>query len=198
VAAPQAPSDSADPKKGLTVVTTEIHTQTRKADGLEIRYAWSHAHDEPTMLLLSPWPESIYAWEQLWPRLTSAGHVVAIDLPGFGHSEGRTDLFSPQAMGRFVVRLIDEWELGAPHIFGPDVGGPTALFAAVEAPSSLTSAIVGNGATSYPLEVRAISGTSSATPISIRCSHWMAPRSPNSRWGCTRPTRSPQPRWRTT
>ena len=79
--------------------------------------------------------------------------MLAIDLPGFGHSEGRTDLFSPQAMGRFLVRLIDEWELGAPHVFGPDVGGPAALFAAAESPSSLTSTVIGNGATAYPLDV---------------------------------------------
>jgi pimeloyl-ACP methyl ester carboxylesterase len=56
-------------------------------------------------------------------------------------------------MGRFLVRLIDEWELRAPHILGPDVGGPAALFAAAESPSSLTSMVIGNGATSYPLEV---------------------------------------------
>ena len=134
-------------------ITTDMHTRTRKADGVEIRYAEWNADAGPTLLLLSPWPESIYAWEQLWPRLTSAGHVVAIDLPGFGHSEGRTDLFSPQAMGRFLVRLIEEWELGAPHVFGPDVGGPAALFAAAESPSSLTSAVIGNGATAYPLDV---------------------------------------------
>ena len=79
--------------------------------------------------------------------------MIAIDLPGFGHSEGRADLYSPQAMGRFLVRLIDEWGLGAPHIVGPDVGCPATLFAAAESPSSLTSAIIGNGATSYPLEV---------------------------------------------
>jgi pimeloyl-ACP methyl ester carboxylesterase len=127
--------------------------RTRTADGVEIRYAEWNADAEPTLLLLSPWPESIYAWEQLWPRLTLAGHVLAIDLPGFGHSEGRTDLFSPQAMGRFLIRLIDEWDLGAPHVFGPDVGGPAALFAAAESPSSLTSAIIGNGATAYPLDV---------------------------------------------
>jgi pimeloyl-ACP methyl ester carboxylesterase len=66
------------------------------------------------------------------------GHVLAVDLPGFGHSEGRVDLFSPQAVGRFLVGLIDEWELGAPHVFGPDVGGPAALFAAAESPTSLT------------------------------------------------------------
>jgi pimeloyl-ACP methyl ester carboxylesterase len=134
-------------------MTSKINIQTRKADGLEIRYAESDAYDEPTLLLLSPWPESIYAWEQLWPRLSSAGHVLAVDLPGFGHSEGRVDLFSPQAMGRFLVGLIDQWELGAPHVFGPDIGGPVALFAAAESPSSLASAIIGNGAAAYPLEV---------------------------------------------
>jgi pimeloyl-ACP methyl ester carboxylesterase len=84
------------------------------------------------------------------------GHVLAIDLPGFGHSEGRTDLYSPHAMGRFLVRLIDEWELGVPHVFGPDVGCPAALFAAAESPSSLTSAVIGNGATEFPLVVDGI------------------------------------------
>jgi pimeloyl-ACP methyl ester carboxylesterase len=133
--------------------TSEIDTQTRKADGVEIRYAEANTSAEPTLLLLSPWPESLYAWEQLWPRLSAAAHVIAIDLPGFGHSEARVDLYSPQAMGRFLVRLIEEWELGAPHIVGPDVGCPATLFAAAESPSSLTSAIVGNGATSFPLEV---------------------------------------------
>jgi pimeloyl-ACP methyl ester carboxylesterase len=134
-------------------MTSEIHMQTRTADGLVIRFAEWNVGDDPTLLLLSPWPESIYAWEQLVPRLATASHVVAIDLPGFGHSQGRTDLFSPQAMGRFLVRLIDEWDLGAPHVFGPDVGCPAALFAAADSPSSLTSAVIGNGATEFPLVV---------------------------------------------
>lgn len=134
-------------------MTEVIATQTRKAGGVEIRFAESNPDGELTLLLLSPWPESLDAWEQLWPQLSSAGHVVAIDLPGFGQSEGRVDLYSPQAMGRFLVRLIDEWELNAPHVLGPDVGGPAALFAAAESPSSLTSMVIGNGATSYPLEV---------------------------------------------
>jgi pimeloyl-ACP methyl ester carboxylesterase len=134
-------------------MTDVIATQTRKADGVEIRYAESNPGGEPTLLLLSPWPESLYAWEQLWPRLAAAGHVLAIDLPGFGQSEGRVDLYSPQAMGRFLVRLIDEWELNPPHILGPDVGGPAALFAAAESPASLRSMVIGNGATSYPLDV---------------------------------------------
>ena len=52
-------------------MTSEIHMQTRKADGVALRYAEWNVDDESTLLLLSPWPESIYAWEQLWPRLSS-------------------------------------------------------------------------------------------------------------------------------
>jgi pimeloyl-ACP methyl ester carboxylesterase len=131
----------------------KIQTRTRPADGLEVRYAEWKSGAEPTVLLLSPWPESIYAWEQLAPRIASVARVVAIDLPGFGHSEARAELFSPQAMGGFLVTLVKEWGLTAPHVIGPDVGGPAALFAVAQSPESFTSVIVGNGATSYPLEV---------------------------------------------
>jgi pimeloyl-ACP methyl ester carboxylesterase len=130
-----------------------IATQTRQAGRVLVRYAEANPGADPTLLLLSPWPESLYAWEQLWPRFAAAGHVVAIDLPGFGHSEGRVDLYSPQAMGRFLVGLIEQWGLGQPHVIGPDVGGPAALFAAAESPSSLRAMVIGNGATAYPLEV---------------------------------------------
>lgn len=40
---------------------SEIQTLRRKADGVEIRYAEWNAGAEPTLLLLSPWPESLYA-----------------------------------------------------------------------------------------------------------------------------------------
>src|ERR1700743_145348 len=129
--------------------TPEIQAQTRRAGGVEIRYAEANAGAEPTVLLLSPWPESLYAWEPLWPRLASAAHVIAIDLPGFGHSEARPELSPPQARARFLVSLIDEWGLEAPHVVGPDAGCPATLFAAAQSPSSLTSAFVGNGETTH-------------------------------------------------
>jgi pimeloyl-ACP methyl ester carboxylesterase len=131
----------------------EISPKVRSVDGLQIRYAESEAVAEPTVLLLNPWPESHYAWEALWPRLEAHARLIAVDLPGFGQSEAREDLFSPHAMGSFVVRLIDEWELGEPHVFGPDIGTGATLFAAALAPGSLTSAVIGGGATAYPLEV---------------------------------------------
>src|SRR5260370_10794677 len=62
-----------------------INTQVRKIDGLSIRYAESDARDV-SAILLSPWPESLFTFEQMWSRLAEHAHLVAIDLPGFGHS----------------------------------------------------------------------------------------------------------------
>jgi pimeloyl-ACP methyl ester carboxylesterase len=130
-----------------------IAPQLRSADGLQVRYAETEPVDGSTILLLNPWPESLYAWEALWPRLSERARLVAIDLPGFGKSEARDDLYSPRAMGAFLIKLIDEWELGQPHVFGPDVGTGATLFAAAREPDALTSAVVGSGGSAFPLEV---------------------------------------------
>ncbi len=131
---------------------TQIRTKQREADGLAIRCAETDAGDE-TVLLLNPWPESLFAWETIWPRLAETARLVAVDLPGFGKSECRPELFSPQAMGTFLLKLIDEWDLGHPHVVGPDVATGATLFAAAQDPDRFPSAVVGSGAASVPLEV---------------------------------------------
>ena len=132
---------------------TQMTTRQRKADGLTIRYAESERVGDETVLLLNPWPESLFAWETIWSRLAETARLIAIDLPGFGQSERRADLLSPQAMGRFLLRLIDEWGLGHPHVVGPDVGTGAVLFAASEDLDRFPSAVVGSGGASFPLEV---------------------------------------------
>jgi pimeloyl-ACP methyl ester carboxylesterase len=84
---------------------TTVPTGTAVVDGLRIRYADSGT-DGPVILLTSPWPESLLAFRRVWPALAPTARLVAIDLPGFGHSEGRADVFSPNAMGEFLVRFI--------------------------------------------------------------------------------------------
>src|ERR1700751_243446 len=86
----------------------------------------------------------------LGPRVR--GRVVAIDMPGFGHSDGRPELIAPDASGAFLAQLIDEWGLGAPHVVGPDVGTGAALFLAPKAPERVASLTVGGGAVRFPIE----------------------------------------------
>ena len=114
---------------------SSITTYFRVTDGVRIRFADSKAESDTTVLLLSPWPESLWAFRRIWDRVAALGRVVAIDLPGFGHSEGRPDLIAPDSAGAFLARLIDEWGLGAPHIVGPDIGTAAALFLAANSPN---------------------------------------------------------------
>lgn len=132
-----------------------IQPRFRTIDGLSIRFAESDRR--PTQrgdaLLLCPWPESIYAYEATWAWLAEHAHLVAIDLPGFGHSERRADLMSPRAMGEFIVRVADEFEMDQPHVIGPDVGTAAALFAAALHPQKFRSLVVGTGGAAVPLQL---------------------------------------------
>ena len=130
-----------------------MNPRQRTGDGLVIRYAEREGTGGDTVLLLNPWPESLFAWDTIWTRLAESARLIAIDLPGFGQSEARADLMSPRAMGGFLLRLVDEWELGRPHLVGPDVGTGAVLFAASEDLDRFPSAVVGSGGAAFPLEV---------------------------------------------
>ncbi len=132
-----------------------VQTQFRVIDGLSIRFAESgpNATGHDQALLLNPWPESLFAFEPTWPRLAEHARLVAIDLPGFGHSERRDSLLSPKAMGDFVVRAADAFGLDNPHVVGPDIGTAAGLFAAAQHPGRLRSLTVGSGAVVFPLQL---------------------------------------------
>jgi pimeloyl-ACP methyl ester carboxylesterase len=124
----------------------------RTVDGLRVRYATNGKGDEK-VVLFSPWPESIFAFAPVWAGLTRQFEVLAIDLPGFGQSEARDNLFAPHAMGEFIARALDAFGLASVHAVGLDVGAPSVLFAALARPELFRSLIVGAGAATYPLVV---------------------------------------------
>jgi pimeloyl-ACP methyl ester carboxylesterase len=136
-----------------TSLTASIEPQLQMFDGVRIRYAESGGPQERTLLLTSPWPESVFAFAPMWTTLANHARLFAVDLPGFGGSERRDDLMSPRAMGEFLARLIAEADLGKPHIVAPDVGTSAALFAAAAHPERIASVIVGSGGAAVPLQL---------------------------------------------
>ena len=124
----------------------------RKIDGLKIRYAMGGKKGEK-VVLFSPWPESFFAFTQMWKGLTKRFDVLAVDLPGFGQSEARDDLFSPHAMGDFIVKAIDAFGFQSSHAVALDIGSPSVLYTALARPDLFRSLIVGAGACTFPLVV---------------------------------------------
>jgi pimeloyl-ACP methyl ester carboxylesterase len=131
---------------------SQIATYFRVCDGVRVRYADTKGDSDVTLLLLAPWPETLWAFRRIWDRVAAAGRVVAIELPGFGHSDGRPELIAPDAAGEFLARLIDEWGLGVPHVVGPDVGTAAALFLAARSPQKVASLTLGGGAVLSPID----------------------------------------------
>jgi pimeloyl-ACP methyl ester carboxylesterase len=138
-----------------TWLDTSFRMQFRVIDGLTVRYARSEDRSDHTdhALLLSPWPESLLAFEPIWARLAERAHLVAIDLPGLGHSQRSDALLSPRAMGEFVIRAADAFGLEHPHVIAPGVGTAAALFAAAAHPGRLRSLVVGSGPAAVPLQL---------------------------------------------
>jgi len=85
-----------------TPAGTPIDPQFRIIDGLSIRFTESEGRNDDA-LLLSPWPESLFALEPIWAPLADHAHLVAIDLPGSCHSGRRDDLLSPPAMDELAL-----------------------------------------------------------------------------------------------
>jgi pimeloyl-ACP methyl ester carboxylesterase len=138
---------------GMNTTTTLPDARFRTVDGVRVRYADSGGSQQPTILLTSPWPESLYAFAPIWDTLAQHARLFAVDLPGFGGSDGRDDLTSPRAMGEFLSRLIVEADLGTTYVVAPDVGTAAALFAAAEHPELVAGVVVGAGGTAVPLQL---------------------------------------------
>ena len=134
-----------------TTTSPQVHFQI--VDGVRIRYADTGGPQNRTLLLTSPWPESVYAFSRIWATLSDHARLFAVDLPGFGASQRRDDLLSPRAMGEFLAQLIADAELGTPHIVAPDVGTSAALFAAAAHPERIAGAIVGSGGAAVPIQL---------------------------------------------
>ncbi len=134
-----------------TATTPQVRFKT--INGVRIRYADSNGSEDRTILLTSPWPESVFAFAPMWGELAEHARLFAVDLPGFGASEGREELMSPRAMGAFLAQLVTEADLGSPHVVAPDVGTSAALFAAAEHPERFASVIVGTGGAVVPLQL---------------------------------------------
>lgn len=127
------------------------HVTTEIIDGLHIRVSRSGHSDGLPVLFTSPWPESIYAFHRVFPYFVDSHAVIAVDLPGFGHSGSRSDVMSPRAIGGFLVKLAAHLDLDRLHGVGPDVGALAFLFAAADHPGLFETLTVGGAATQVDL-----------------------------------------------
>ena len=122
-----------------------LPVETRRIAGRNIRLAEAGPTEAPLVVLLSPFPESILSFAGSWKALTKECRVLAIDLPGFGASEGDRKDMSPSAQGAHLAAIFDELDLQDIHLVAPDVGMAAALAYVLDHNHRLKTMAVGHG-----------------------------------------------------
>ncbi len=116
-------------------------------DGLNIFYRETGPKEAPTILLLHGFPASSRMFDPLFPLLSSHYHLVALDYPGFGHS----DAPPPERFAYtfdHLAQVTDHFTqaLGLAHytLYMQDYGGPIGFRLALAHPERVQALIVQN------------------------------------------------------
>jgi len=81
--------------------------------------------------------EGLETWAGLIPVLAESYHVMAFDLPGFGLSDRKNVLYSPENYARFLKWIVDEYAPGPVCVVGHSLGGAVSLYYAGTYPEGL-------------------------------------------------------------
>lgn len=81
-------------------------------------------------------------WKSTMSYLKDSFHVIAFDLPGFGRSEKKNELYSPANYARFLKWLIDEKAKDTITVIGHSMGGAISLYFSGTYPDSLDHLIL--------------------------------------------------------
>ncbi|KAA3608625.1 MAG: alpha/beta hydrolase [Planctomycetota bacterium] len=127
----------------MTFSTTEI-------GGLTIRTAQSKSSDRPKVVLTNGLPQSIRCWESHWEGLSERFDLLAVDLPGFGMSEGSGAIMRPSAQADFLAKVFDAFHIDQAFVVGPDVGVPVALSFAADYPNRVLGLNIFDGPGTWP------------------------------------------------
>jgi pimeloyl-ACP methyl ester carboxylesterase len=116
----------------------------------------SAGSDGTPVLLVHGFPETWWAFHKLIPLLAAEHRVIAVDLPGFGDSGNAPEDSTSATTAETLRRLIDELDVGAVHLTGQDISGPTTFRLAAVHPELVRSfAAIETGLPGFGLEMLA-------------------------------------------
>ncbi|MEJ2203031.1 MAG: alpha/beta hydrolase [Gemmatimonadota bacterium] len=126
----------------MTGLSIPIHVETQGRDPRS---------DVPTFLLVHGYGASSFSWRTWLPSLAERGHVVVVDLKGFGAAPKPDDgAYAPADQAELLCRLIRQRGLQRITLAGHSLGGGICLLSALRLleahPGTLQRLVVVSGA----------------------------------------------------
>jgi pimeloyl-ACP methyl ester carboxylesterase/ketosteroid isomerase-like protein len=124
-----------------------ITYRTLDIDGLPIFVREAGDPRSPAIVLLHGFPTSSFMFRDLIPLLAGRFHVIAPDLPGFGHSGAPpVDSFAYtfDNLAKVTQKVLDRLEVESYVLYVHDYGGPVGMRLALAAPERVRGLVVQN------------------------------------------------------
>ena len=121
---------------------------TKQIEGLSIFYREAGPKDGPTLLLLHGLPSSSRMFEPLLARLSDRYHLIALDYPGFGHSDWPDPekfAYTFDHIAEIVNHFTEVLGLSRYTLYMQDYGVPVGFRIALSHPERLEALIVQDG-----------------------------------------------------
>ena len=131
----------------MSAPSVPVYYRTVKLpSGTEMFYRESGSASAPHLLLLHGFPTSSHMFRDLIPLLSSAFHIVAPDLPGFGQTVPAGS-FQPSfaAIAQSVDEFVSALSLTRYSLYVFDYGAPTGFRLALAHPERVQAVISQNG-----------------------------------------------------
>ncbi len=100
--------------------------KTVKIEGLNIFYREAGPKDAATIILLHGLPSSSRMFEPLLNHLSREYHLIAVDYPGFGHSDwpnARDFSYTFDNIAQIMIRFTETLRLSKYTLYMQDYGG---------------------------------------------------------------------------
>lgn len=119
---------------GWLAINWRDYVHTASIDGRDVNYLQFGDRAQPTAVLIHGLAGCWQNWLANIVELSRTFHVVALDLPGFGHSDLPGDGISIPGYAQTVTRLMDHLGVGKAHLLGHSMGGMVATELAIQRP----------------------------------------------------------------
>ena len=119
-----------------------MESKATSTDGCAIAFRIDGAEDAPALLLSNSLGADFEMWAPQMPSLASHFRVIRYDTRGHGRSDVPRSEYTIEQLGHDAVAVLDAAGVARAHVCGLSLGGITAMWMGVYAPSRVQSLVL--------------------------------------------------------